>query len=161
VRDRRRIYSLKKIATAANEVPGRDSILACVMEEARRSGYDVQRSKMKGSVFEGGEPKFYKWRLIVQGKLCEVNHLTASFLSVRGRQKYGKLKIKKSAGYDFRIVVTEFPGCPRRIFIVPRAVVCKSSVFCIPEDKVVGIPGKSRAIIDWWQYENAWHLIRA
>lgn len=81
------------------------------------------------------------------------------FVSPEGR-KYNRLNLGTSSGYDFRIVVVDPPGYQRRCFIVPAIMLLEKKIYYIPAERTPIYPTNPPKI-DWWEYENAWHLIKA
>ena len=69
---------------------------------------------------------------------------------------------------EFQIFIQEISGRQGRIFLVPSSVILSGRFYfsetgyvCIflPIEKLP-IYKNRKPRIDWWQYENAWHLIK-
>jgi hypothetical protein len=161
-RSRRKKYILKRLAIATREMLI-EGITADVAREAGSVGCDVGRVRRQVIHHPGvSNCAFFRRRIVLNGKLCVVHHLTYCCVSGRGgKREYGHFVIQRDIPCDFRIVVTDFPGRPRKIFIVPSDVLAGKLFHYIPADNIVEAYNNIHPAIDWWQYEKAWHLLKA
>lgn len=111
---------------------------------------------------------FQQGALLINKKYCQVRtvHCTAtthagnwpSYTPVR-------VTIRSIRRYDFLIVIQKVKGYPKRSFIIPITDILK--VYTGPGIKTLYIPLKKLAPyhnryqrMDFWQYENAWPLLK-
>jgi len=101
--------------------------------------------------------------LDVEGKLCQVHVITFPFPGATQprRRHYARTDVQKNQ-YEWRIFRTAVPGYPERVFIAPVKDILgleeKRQVY-LPLERQVASRGRHKPQIDWWAYENAWHLL--
>lgn len=150
---RRKVRNAKRRAAATKKIP-KKSILAFVIGEAKRLGYNAEPISSKQPPF------FHKRRVMVKGKLGLVHHLTfVDSFAVGTKRECGLLHFGGSIQHDFRIVITDFPERPRRTFIFPANILPITEQLYIHADKIEEIFKNHRSRIDCWAYEgdDAWH----
>ena len=95
--------------------------------------------------------------MYINGHTCRVSMTTSPFWgSIHSRKAHWRHKL----GFpqrDFHIFINSAPGYKQRIFIVPWSVL-GPGYYYMPLEELQTYDKPQR--IDWWSYENAWHLFK-
>lgn len=162
-RVRQKFCALKTIKIKSRELPT-DGAIKEVAEAAVKKGLTFEKEQIKGRSF----PVFRKRVLWLNYKRCLVRLATEKW-SPRGTKRF-YIPIWWSKNYlksaDFAVIVQKVLGYPERFFIAPTVDLLeiwgdKKTIgsFYIPLEKLP-VYQNIRPRIDWWQYENAWHLLK-
>jgi hypothetical protein len=149
--DWRKVARLKKQQAIENMQPQR--ILGLVWDQALAHGLSVKRFVLKMGLWNRGPSSR---RLLIQGYRCYVS-ISRSACQPSGARKYAHHMVVKLKT-DFEILVSDVPDYKRRIFVLPWAEL-KSTDIYVPLEKLPVYKNR-RPQIDWWAYENAWHLLK-
>lgn len=162
-RVRQKFCTLKRIKIKSRELP-MDGATKEVAEAAVRKGLTFEKEQVKGR-----QPCFvFKKRVLwLNHKRCLVGLATKKW-SPRGTNRsythiWWSKNYLKSA--DFAVITQKVPGFPERFFIIPTADLLKilrdkkRKSFYLPLGRLP-VYRNRRPRIDWWQYENAWHLLK-
>jgi hypothetical protein len=144
---------------AAAETTRPDGPLGLVWDEVLAHGLSVKRDL---TIIGGGTFKPTKHYLLIQGHHCMVSIAYRPWGHARGLQTpYGYHHFGQRER-DFYILVNQVPGYKRRIFVIPWTAVdvtVKERNFYVPLEKRP-IHNNLYSRLDWWDYENAWHLLK-
>lgn len=105
-------------------------------------------------------------KLKINGQICRVRLFKMAKKYKNKDAAYAVATLRGNAirKTDFQIFVIWVPGKMQRLFILPSEIFLEKYRFSdnrntfiyIPVDK---LPSQTGGYIDWWQYENAWHLL--
>lgn len=99
--------------------------------------------------------------IIVNGFTCDAS-LARHASSTGGTMRYSRHSWIKPLKPDFLIAMQRVPTFPPRDFIIPARELAKISnehVY-IPVERVASY-NNHWSLIDYWEYQNAWHLLAA
>lgn len=134
-----------------------------VVESAKLAGCDIHITSTSGSC----HIKLKK--LLVNGHLCSLKTMKTSFIPPGGTRSFVHTSVGKPTDEKLRYIIFYYKveGFPERIFVVPYQTI--EGVFFKTKNKKradLYIPTKKCSayknrfpLLDWWKYENAWHLV--
>ena len=129
--------------------------LRLVWDEALQRGLEVKRVL----VLTGGNPwGVRERRLLINGRTCAVSVTRRCYHARReGEKGYGYHQLGTSPR-DFQVFENAVPGYPRRFFVVPWCMLDRRRHCYIPLEMS---PPYHNVLpkIDWWSYQDAWHLL--
>lgn len=161
-RKRQRTAILKRSRMQSKDFSKAPEILKDLAETALAKGLNVERIRWQSSY--GG---FSTTILLINRKRCDIHHLSrARKGSLGAKRSYGcfSLSYGKLKEVDFVIIVQKVFPYPRRVFILPKALLKK---FMDKPRKCIYVPLQKLPIyrniqpnIDFWDYLEAWHLLK-
>lgn len=145
-----------------------DPMIRAIAVKARKAGCDVQTipflSDGKTADFRG---RVRRKTLLINGYKCSLHHVKHAHRSTRRIYAQVTLKHVTACTMDVFIIHTALAGLPERIFVVPSPIL--KQVYFGQEHKrgkTIYLPMKKlrgyrniHPLIDFWMYENAWHLL--
>jgi len=142
-----------------------------VWKEARKHGILVARSL---SVVNS-KYRTQTRELLLNDKLSKIRFLrnkVSCKAAVNCAYAHAQISVTSLSDYKFQIIVVEVEGFARRYFVIPSEVIafnrksyysqkrrCEEYYINLPLQKVP-IYKNIKPITDWWQYENAWNLLK-
>src|SRR3989344_1190250 len=145
----------------------RDRLMGLVFERARTAGCTVETIPLQSAKGSGAvsSSMFY-----ANGHLCSLRRITSQTrVHPRTRRGYAHTSVHPDilTRVDALIIASAVPGCPRRVFVIPIAVYRERYRAAHPERPIsLYVPTKKlpayhgiRQAVDYWQFENAWHLL--
>lgn len=163
-RVRQKFCTLKRIKIRSRELPT-GGVIKEVAEAAAKNGLTFEKEQVKGQSLA----TFKQGVLRLNHKRCLVKSAAKKRQTSGGKRFYTHLHFHwhknflKSA--DFAVFVQKVPGFPERFFIIPTADLLKmwgdkkTGDFYIPLERLP-VYHNIRPQTDFWQYENAWHLLK-
>lgn len=157
---KRRTFSSRKI----EEELFQTEPLKTVVGQAINAGHNVSCFPVRNSGLKVSPKK-----ININNSGCLIKTVTSVFIPTGSKKTYAHSFIildGKEKNPDFVIFYIKIKGYPQRIFIVPYDVI--KYVCCNQKNKqkCLNIPTEKTQIyknrfpkINWWEYENAWHLI--
>jgi len=169
---RQKMCTLKKWSQEAKELP-EDGLIRKIVLEATSRNFSTNRIPMRIRVKKSGEQTYYqnkkivglkKRSLLINNKKCRLLLFT-SVLKI-GKHRYTATRFSPTflKKYDFVIITQQTPDYPERVFIIPAEIIFEFAASLETRNLYVPLlktpvyrnrPSK----IDFWRYENAWHLI--
>ncbi len=134
-----------------------------IVGSAKLAGCDVHITSSN----ENGHVKLKQ--LLVNGHLCSLKTMSTSFTPPGGNRSFVHASVGKPTDEKIRFIIFYYKvkGFPERIFVVPYKII--EDIFFKSKNKKrvdLNIPTKKcpvynnrTPLLDWWGYENAWHLI--
>jgi hypothetical protein len=126
---------------------------------ARQAGLHVSHMNY---VRSNGVVDTFRRILLVNGKRCKIHFLTNEIKC--GYRCYARIRafspsLKKD---EFQIFIVQVKGFDRRVFVAPSKTILAAGY---SDDLYLSLERKPvyknhRPRIDWWQYENAWNLLK-
>ncbi len=143
------------------EIPEKGGTLGVIARAAEKAGLTVRRTPKIGSSFT-----LRKFGLLIDGNLCRIHRLRNVHSAPRTTQRYVRAVVHRTrrVPYVAHIFSVKISGKNCRILVVPTYVLNRLTG---REGRVeINIPIHQRPLyhnraprIDWWKYENAWHLL--
>lgn len=162
-RVRKGFCDLKTAKIKAKELP-EDGLLRDIAEEASKNGLTFEKERI-GRV----TAVLFKGRtILLNGKRCCISCIVNKWRpSPRGHRFFAHagFSVAKLSQHDFLIIKTAVVDYSERYFIIPTAEIFRYSgsswrrYLYLPLKKLP-VYNNHRPKIDWWQYENAWHLLK-
>lgn len=164
--DRRRLRFQKRREQALREsldISEQPSALQLIADQAQKAGLPVQRVPKKGREFSHSNG-LCNSSLEIQGLVCAVHVLTSARKHAKhgSSQRYIGFSISRShaAKYAAHILVLQIPRRRTRFLVVPSYVIAKINGRSNQARACIVLGKHSEPVlIDWWKYENAWHLL--
>jgi len=137
-----------------------------IVVAATNQGLLVCRSKINHPAFAhtASLHSFKKRELLINGKHCRLSLVTSMRRSAGRRRRYSPVRVQLSGPFEFVVVFQK--ATEDRIFILPvkdireRYTGQEFIYIFLPVER--GSPYNTVAgRVGWFQYENAWHLLRA
>jgi hypothetical protein len=134
-----------------------------IVGSAKLAGCDVHITSSN----ENGHVKLKQ--LLVNGHLCSLKTMSTSFTPPGGTRSFVHASVGKPTDEKIRFIIFYYKvkGFPERIFVVSYKII--EDIFFKSKNKKrvdINIPTKKCPVynnriplLDWWKYENAWHLI--
>jgi hypothetical protein len=150
-RELRRLGTLAKRQRQSRETPPRDEGAWKIWDLCKSLGIGVARIPALG---RSNVRKFTTGRLLIAGRRCSIHRTQCLSLRVEHcKRRYFRTRASRWTEAEFTVVVI----AGDRTLVIPQTVL-KSRRFYIPERP--GLPAyHHKAKVDWWAYENAWHLL--
>lgn len=137
--------------------------LLVVSHAAEEAGLHVRR-------FTDAKRFQVSWKkraLLIDGHRCFVNHVTnlSNDSRRKGTQRFVVVRVLRSSvlDWDAHIVFVDIPTERRRILVIPGYVIARNAGGRRFADIRLRISGHGkkqfRQKVDWFKYENAWHLL--
>jgi hypothetical protein len=149
----------------AAETKRPEGILGSVWDSALAHGLSVKHDLIlradRGRCVLGVRTHY----LLIQGYRCMISLVRVAWRHSRhSRIGYGR-HWRGREKWDFYILVNAAPGYKHHIFVVPHHSVERMKGFLYPplkkrDARRDGPPLGRPPGIDWWSYENAWHLLK-
>jgi hypothetical protein len=159
--------NIVKIKQAESTLFETDVVIKAIVEKAREAGCKIEAVPQltnKGFVKEARNSI-----LVVNGHLCSVHNPTARIKHPDLKRVSTRTSLSRSvlSKVEASIFHTTVDGYPEHTFVVPTAILLTSGfssttkeikTFILPMEKSP-VPRGCAPRIDYWQYENAWHLL--
>lgn len=159
---RRKSYTVEKVSTKAETILS-EGVLEIVANSARTAGCTV-----KAIVRCSREPYVLKKTLFINGKRCDVHVTTRGFHPKGCKRVYAPVRLQDWVieKADAVIAYVAIDGLDTHLFVIPTAVLREMPVRSIRQGKRFYFPlerlpvyQNTHSLIDYWQYEDAWHLL--
>jgi|GEM_PF-4626655 len=152
---RRKICIIKKRIAAKKSEPV-DGVVRKIWLIAKKEGFKVGKALGKDR-----KSWFLTQTISIENKNCRVHHLQRASSKGHARLNANSPLLKR---HEFLIVIRTIPGFPETIFIIPTKVILE--VLGERSNRKIDLPCKKdnhlpKPRVDFWQYEQAWHLLRA
>lgn len=166
-RRREKKCTLKRYRSLADQLPT-DSFSTQIAKLALSKGLSVRKISYKDNKL-----RFQRHGLLINQKKCWIRQINSIFRPGRKqRTKYSSVSVRRARleNCDFIIVYQRAVDYPRRIFVIPSQVILEAYgyqksrqfkrqvYFYLPLQKI-SLYRKHFSKIDFWTYENAWHLL--
>lgn len=169
---RNRFCLLKKVSIRARELPADKCLVREVGEVATQQGFDFKREPYLGMSMTDRDRYFKKKFVQIGNKRCRLYKITKPFFTPETKRFYAHTNIRVNSvrTADFLIIQTKIENYPTQFWIIPVADCleifndkitsgAKSVAFYLPVEKLP-VYRNIKPKVDWWKYENAWHLLR-
>jgi len=156
-----------KIKQAENTLLETDAVIKVVVEKARAAGCKIETIPQLTN--KGFVQKTRNGILRVNGHLCSVHNPTTRIKHPDLKRVSTRTSLSRSVllKVEASIFHTTLEGYPEHTFVVPTTILL-TSVFgsTTKEMKTVILPMEKSPVrrgtparVDYWQYEDAWHLL--
>lgn len=170
--ERRKAYTpinrLAKVQRSENELFS-DPFIKRLVEKARAAGCTVEAIPhlYEGEILTG---EVSTRKLLINGHLCSLHQITTAWQRcISGGRFYASTNIRRSTMIDTEALILhiEAAGFTERIFVIPTATLRaahpsaatrRDTCLYLPTQKLPGYRN-IRSRIDYWQHEDAWHLL--
>ncbi|MBI2030337.1 hypothetical protein HYT05_01815 [Candidatus Kaiserbacteria bacterium] len=171
--ERRKAYTpinrLVKVKRSEHELFNNDTFVKKIVEKARAAGCTVEAIPhlFKGEIHSG---RVTIRKLLINGHLCSLHQITTAWQRcISGGRFYASTNIRRSTmiATEALILHTEAAGFTERIFVIPTAILRaahpsaatrRDTCLYLPTQKLP-VYRNIRSHIDYWQHEDAWHLL--
>lgn len=159
---RRKSYPVEKVFTEAKTILS-EGVLEIVADSARTAGCTV-----KAIVRCSREPYVLKKTLFINSKRCDIHVTTRGFHPKGCKRVYAPVRLQDWVieKADAVIAYVAIDGFERHLFVIPTTVLREMPALSIGQGKRFYFPleklpayHNTHSLIDYWQYENAWHLL--
>ncbi len=161
-RKRQRVCRLKRLYILERDfsISEVESWVNAIVVTAQENGFSARRCRIQNA---SSMKSFKKGELFINNRHCELHLMTSAHrMSKHSKMLYSDCQVHGSASSEFIVIRQEIGS--GRTFIIPRDDLRKS----YGEQGIIHIyipAEKSRIlrcppILDLWQYEDAWHLLR-
>lgn len=164
--ERRESFMRRKTAekiSAQVQMTLSEGVLEIVTEAARAAGCVV-----KAIIRCVREPHTLRKTLFINGRRCDVHVVTKGFHPKGCKRVYAPAHLQNHVleKADAVIVYVAIDGFERHLFVIPTSVlrdmparsVGQGKRFYFPLEKLPAY-NNTHSLIDYWQYEDAWHLL--
>lgn len=155
-RQRWSAHTQARIKQRLNELVAtpRDRYLLHISRVAKRAGLDVQFIPQKIARLSASSGGLLRHRVMLNGKMCVISHGT---FIIGGRLVPFPSYIVSSAA--FKICIAHI-NSKQFYFVIPASELRKAgSTIYLPVGYLKHRAGKQK--IDWWQFKDAWHLLKS